>query len=150
VRKAPVAPVIVPPAPATIELASLLGKKVELFGVCGNVFKIRLIDEDKLLYLEALEDDNDGNRSALDRVILHPMQPGNTTFPDQSIGQVTVTQAGDIEGWNFVDSNLHAWLSIGTDCGDSYYPCFIFRWELPPVPKTIPHKRIKPYDPFDL
>jgi hypothetical protein len=133
---------------------SLIGKEAELFGVCDKVFKIQLVGEATPMFLEAMEDDSDGYRSSLDRVIVHPTQPASTTLPSTSIGRVTIVKSSGIDGWDFVDRNQHAWLSIGTDCSDSYYPCFIFRWELPPAPNIIPdktpRKRTKPYDPFDL
>lgn len=137
---------------------SLLDGEYDFYGVDGNCFCIGL--NGTRAVFEALEDENDGYRSyfntfrttdvgkvffrsPLARVRLrhggHSTRqppPAAKESPAQKSYRLKKT-SDDFAGWVLEDvTDGHIWLTVGTDYGDDYYPCFTFRYE-PNVSKTI-------------
>lgn len=109
-----------------IDLDTLIGPTWDFYGVDNNFFKI------DGLVLEAMEDPDDGYRSALAEVrVAKDTDKYKPTFFTQPIAQVKIREIENPEryGWELVDSSGHAWLRIGTDTSEDYYPCFLFSYE---------------------
>jgi len=109
----------------TIDLDTLIGPTWAFYGVDNNFFKI------DGLVLEAMEDPDDGYRSALAEVrIAKDTDDYKPTFFTQPVAQVKIREIENPEryGWELVDEAEHIWLQIGTDYNDHYYPSFIFSY----------------------
>lgn len=100
------------------------------YGVWDNQFKLN----DKVF--EALEDPDDGYRSYLGTIAV--VETESIFFPNP-LAAVKVVKLEDVEpignkdeptdGYAIVDVfDGHIWLKVGTEYGDSYYPCFIFQY----------------------
>lgn len=122
---------------ATVDMATLVGKTFDFHGIDGNVFVLGA--GGAVTAYEALEDDNDGYRSALDHVEV--VDASKRIYFRTPVARVRVEDMErfnpydddtehPFQGWRFVDvEDGHVWLVIGTDDYDDYYPCFTFRYE---------------------
>lgn len=134
---------------------TLLGSTYEFYGVDGKTFCIGL--NGSRVVLEAVEDPSDGYRSyfgcfrtstvghiffgqPIARVIL---RPGGLSYRSWGYcGHDVIDCICDasrrrreenFSGWVLEDVDTgHAWLTVGTDHGDDYYPCFTFRYQPDP------------------
>ena len=115
-------------------IAATEGKYVNFYGVDGNTFKIGNV------VFEALEDEKDGYRSSLDKVVVSTQN--NVIFSECPLSQVKLIKTDSsyhsfsshsFVGYALVDKQNHTWLEVGTDNYDDYYPCFIFRYLPEPV-----------------
>lgn len=100
-------------------------KTFKFYGVCDTTFKL-----DDVVW-QAIEDPQDGYRSMMEK-IGRVESISNLTFSSVPFATVQVRK-NDLNGYDLVDGAEHIWLSMGTDNGDSYYPCFVFRYS-PPQP----------------
>jgi hypothetical protein len=142
-------------------LVSLMGGTYDFYGVDGDSFCIGL--NGARMVLEAVEDPSDGYRSyfgcfrttnvgkiffgsPISRVVLREGGKSSRTYcycydDTAREGQTCSThleeQKRNFTGWVLEDEETgHAWLTVGTDFGDSYYPCFTFNYQ-PDTSKTI-------------
>lgn len=129
-------------------LKSLLGQVYDFYGVDGDSFCIGV--NGARFVLEALEDPDDGYRSYFKCFVTKKV--GKVFFknpiakvkfseggrssrigPDvtgMSKSEKEFEEARHFTGWVLKDVVTgHTWLTIGTDYGDDYYPCFTFRYE---------------------
>ena len=136
---------------------SLLDGEYDFYGVDGNCFCIGL--NGTRAVFEALVDENDDRsyfdsfrtsdvgkvffRSPLARVRLRrggfstrlPL-PEETETTAQKMYRLKKS-SDDFFGWILEDvDDGHIWLTVGTDYGEDYYPCFTFRYE-PNANRTI-------------
>ena len=127
-------------------LTTMLGHEYDFYGVDDTTFCIGT--GDVRLFLEAVEDDSvDEYRSFFDKFAI--VEPRGVFFRE-SIARVVLKAGGvstrstsgsehDFSGWVLVDSTTgHTWLTIGTDYGEDYYPCFTFRY----TPDTNVHVEV--------
>lgn len=108
-----------------IDLDTLIGPTWAFYGVDNNFFKI------DGLVLEAMEDPDDGYRSALAEVrVAKDIEEYKPTFFNQPVAQIKIREIDNPErnGWEFVDESGHTWLQVGTDYNDHYYPYFVFSY----------------------
>ncbi len=121
-----------------MNIDDMIGNTYDLYGADGNCF--RLGDSDGAVRtFEAMEDENDGYRSSLDclRDVTAPDELAKLVFSAVPMAQATGRKAtkqpggyGDTEDdiVELVDTDGHAWLSVGTDNIGDYYPGFVFTW----------------------
>lgn len=104
----------------------LIGSEVDFYGVDCLRFRINGVT------YEAIEDPDDGYRSALREIRIADEQPGGIFF-NRPVTKLTIidSEDGSFSGYEF-KSPGHVWLQIGTDYRDDYYPCFVFSY-LPPA-----------------
>lgn len=136
-------------------LKSLLGGTYDFYGIDDNSFCIG-VGETRMV-LEAVEDPNDGYRSyfgcfrtstvnkvffrePIARVILEEGGLSSRTYwskrwnddgTENSPSEEDLrVMRSNFNGWILRDAETsHVWLTVGTDHGDDYYPCFTFRYE---------------------
>ena len=98
-------------------------EEFDFYGVCNNEFKLG-----DTVY-EAVEDPDDGYRSYLGSIEVKNSDGIFFGMPLARVKAVAVSDHRDLDGWEFVDvTDGHVWLRVGTDCGDSYYPYFVFEY----------------------
>ena len=116
----------------SVDMKELVGQVFKFYGVGGlNEFKLG-----PTVY-EAMEDENDGYRSALEDVVV-VVAPTNH-YPKERIALVRVEEADDVRGIRLVDvCTGHIWLTVGTDDYEDWYPCFVFRYE-PDPSRVVPN-----------
>ena len=129
-------------------LTSMLDGVYDFYGVDDTSFCIGV--NGARMVLEALEDPDDGYRSyfgcfrtsEVGKVFFgRPIarvkwQEGGKSFrkmfmDDDDAGGCADLDAKDesFTGWVLKDVDTgHVWLTVGTDYGDDYYPCFTFRY----------------------
>lgn len=99
----------------------VIGETYSLYGVHDRCFKLGNT------VFEAIEDPDDGYRSYLKSVeIVDKEIKDKLVFSNKPFVNVTLVDATEICGINFIDESEHCWLSIGTDVSDSYYPFLYF------------------------
>ena len=98
-----------------IKFEDLVGKSGILCAVDGFMFRIGD------LTFEALEDENDGYRSALGEFRL--VQNIRPMFREK------VTISADYAYFYLTNEIGKVVLTVGTDDYQDYYPCFVFNWE---------------------
>lgn len=106
----------------------------DLYGVCNNTIKIGCQKCGQILFVEILEDPNDGYRSMLGEVKVTKKSDG--IFVDKPIDTVyfdefkySSTHESPFEGYRILGTeNKYTWLLFGTENYDDYYPCFVFNW----------------------
>lgn len=124
---------------------SLINCEFEFYGVDGNCFCIGV--NGTRMVLEAVEDPSDGYRSYFS--CFRTEEVGRIFFRSP-IARVKLLAGGlstrthsepvsaaelheaqqEFSGWVLKDVVTgHTWLTVGTDYGDDYYPCFTFRYE---------------------
>lgn len=116
-----------------MNLSDLVGKTFELYGVDGNCFRVKPIAGEPV-WIEAVEDPNDGYRSCLQelRVIHGGAASTGMVTPRFPVAAVTgrVQSEGEYHSdiVELVDSDGHVWLAVGTNNTDDYYPWFVFTY----------------------
>ena len=121
------------------EYMKLIGCEFDFHGAQGSI--VRLND----IVYEFLEDPDDGYRSHLGAVRITPASQHTGFFPNP-VAKVILVSTDDQDSWPedwtppptepyhdgpfsgffLVDSDdYHIWAQIGTEYGDSYYPCFV-------------------------
>lgn len=125
---------------------SFLEKEFDFYGVDNCCFCIG--NNGARVVLEATEDSADDYRSYFDCFLVSELNKNFFSHPIAKVkivmgGESTRTYTGDIadaehakrkrlenfSGWTLVDVLTgHVWLTIGTDHGEDYYPCFVFRY----------------------
>lgn len=110
----------------TVDPVALTGRKLDLYGVDGNVFCVG-IDGAKEAY-EVVEDESDGYRSSMER--LQKVATGDKAFSPLAIAAVTLQPAEGTEDfdWKMVGEDGYVWLEFGTANADDYYPSFVFNF----------------------
>ena len=113
-----------PPAPVSIDLDSLIAKgatyMLHAVDTATNMFKLGN------LVLEAVENPDDGYRSSLRDVVVHPSKTLKANIPPV---EVFVRQSSGLtDGHEIVSKDGYVLLEIGTNHTDSYYPCFVFSY----------------------
>ena len=124
------------------EYMTLVGCEFDFHGSQENM--VRLND----IVYEFLEDPDDGYRSHLGAVRITPATQHTGFFP-KPIARVILISTDNEESWPdewtpppqsayhdgpfngffLIDADdYHIWAQIGTEYGDSYYPCFITRY----------------------
>jgi hypothetical protein len=143
-------------------LKTLLGGSYDFYGVDNNAFCIGV--GGARVVLEAVEDPSDGYRSyfgcfrtssvdkiffrePIARVLLEEGGLSNRTYfsnrwnddgtenppSDEDLREMS----SNFNGWVLRDTETgHVWLTVGTDHGDDYYPCFTFSYEPDPSRKV--------------
>lgn len=134
----------------------LIGGTYDFYGVDGNCFCIGV--NGTRVALEAVEDESDGYRSyfgcfrtstvgkiffgqPIARVQLRNGGLSSRTYAydenrwDSDGNELPPSPAvfsrmrENFTGWELTDPDTgHVWLTVGTDHGDDYYPCFTFRY----------------------
>jgi len=137
---------------------TLVGCEFDLYGVDGNCFCIG--NGASRMVLEAMEDPGDGYRSYFG--CFRVTDVGKIFFRSP-VARVKLVDGGlaekchfydsladlseekiaemkrDFTGWSLVDvASGHAWLTVGTDYSDGYYPCFTFRYQPDPTKLVSP------------
>ena len=135
--------------------ATFVDNEYDFYGVDCNRFCIG--SGGSRLILEAREDEADGYRSYFDTFVVSHDRV--SVFHTQPLARVRLKMGGlssripkrlhedeeetlrrmrdEFTGWVLIDVDTeHVWLTVGTDFGDDYYPCFTFRYE-PDPRKTI-------------
>lgn len=133
-------------------LDTLLGGTYEFYGVDGHSFCIGV--NGARMVLEAVEDPGDGYRSYFgcfktsevgkiffrEPIALVRFKTGGLSTrcdwmwareSEEEISEEVSTQKSReaFSGWVLEDAQYsHTWLTIGTDYGEDYYPCFTFRY----------------------
>lgn len=126
-------------------LASLLGSEYEFYGVDNNCFCIG--KNGTRMVLEAVENPSDGYRSyfgcfktsSVNKIFFREslaivrFKEGGVSERERSWGDSTEdlrdARSHQFSGWILEDVKTgHAWLTVGTDYTDDYYPCFTFRY----------------------
>lgn len=119
------------------------GKEIDLDFLCDQQFQLFLPKENSCLnnffklndrIFQVLEDEEDGYRSRMDKVIeLNTSLDGFSEKPitielrKNQINQTNKFSDGDFEGYVLVDVRTdHIWLRFGTDNCRDYYPYFTF------------------------
>jgi hypothetical protein len=104
-------------------------KTYTFYGICGNQFKLN----DTIF--EAIEDPNDGYRSCLETI---KVANSDGIFSRNALAIVKIEEVEDggedssFSGYILVDIDTeHRWLFVGTDSSDSYYPYFVFQYDIP-------------------
>jgi hypothetical protein len=106
-----------------MKFEDMVGMKFDFYGVCNNEFKLG----DTVF--EALENPSDGYRSYLGSVEVRESDGLFFRSPLARVRVEAVTATCSDEGWSLVDvEDGHEWLFVGTNYGDEYYPCFVFRY----------------------
>jgi hypothetical protein len=123
----------------------LRAEVLDFYGVDGNAFCIGI--GDAKVVLEAIEDESDGYRSyfgcfavkydshiffsqPIARVAMRPGGTSSRTYYSKNTDPGTLELEQNFSGWVLKDvRDGHVWLTVGTDFGDDYYPCFTFRYE---------------------
>ena len=121
------------------EYMKLIGCEFDFHGALDNL--VRLND----IVYEFLEDPDDGYRSHLGAVRITPASDHTGFFPNP-VARVVLISTDHKESWPdewtpppmdeyhdapfqgfyFIDADdYHVWCQIGTEYGDSYYPCFV-------------------------
>lgn len=94
------------------------------YGVAGNFF--RLND----MVFEAVEDPDDGYRSALDTIRV--ANSDNLIFLKLPLAEVKICEASatqTFDGYEIFDVETnHIWLTVGTQDANDYYPMFTFNY----------------------
>ena len=121
-----------------IDPNNLRTREYDFHGAQSNCFKI------DSMVLECLENPDDGYRSHMDMLIIHPEQQMSGFFDtpiarvrfevfakdEMSVTAFVQPSWGDydeVEGWKVVDINDgHTWLELGTKNYKDYYPMFWF------------------------
>jgi hypothetical protein len=104
------------------DLSNLIGLPVNLY----HTTLLNTIQLNDLLF-EAIEDESDGYRSAMDRVNVST----STNPHPELLGVVNVKEVDDgyFKGFEIVDTHdNHVWAKFGTDNYDDWYPCFTFEF----------------------
>ena len=103
-----------------------------LLGTKANLYYLNELNRFQLgtVVFEALEDENDGYRTLLDKVqIVEENAPTIHRLAEVVIRDALNKEYQDITGWSLVDTNDgHVWLTFGTDHLDDYYPAFRFEY----------------------
>lgn len=122
------------PEPETIDFDSLIGQTAKLH-LCvhqsPNCFQLGSV------VFEAVEDENDGYRSMMDKVVIK--QKDARVAENTVLATVLIRKAPgdyntyggdhDFAGYDLLDcSNGHVWLTFGTSHASDYYPSFTFNW----------------------
>jgi len=133
-----------------VDLSSLVGQTFELYGVDAGFFCIANAAMGKVV-LEAVEDQEDGYRSSLEklRLVTDPMELAKHVFFERPVAIATAVwhnPGGDAEDPKhpspeelvaFNDQDGHAWLLVGTDYSDGYYPTYECTWRPKPCPGCL-------------
>lgn len=129
---------------------TLVNCEFDFYGVDGNCFCIGV--NGARMVLEAVEDPSDGYRSyfscfrteevgkiffraPIARVKLLAGGLSTRTYSDrcadEPVSGAELHEAQqNFSGWILKDvATGHTWLTVGTDYGDDYYPCFTFRYQ---------------------
>ena len=127
---------------------SLLGGEYDFYGVDNTCFCIGV--DGVRMALEATEDPDDGYRSYFRSFQVSSV---GKIFFGTPIARVRLIKGGEsrylykpatkearmgkFSGWVLQDvESGHTWLTVGTDHGDDYYPCFTFDYT-PDPSKTV-------------
>jgi hypothetical protein len=127
---------------------SLVGHIYDFYGVDQNCFCIGV--GGSRIAFEAVEDESDGYRSYFDSFKVSEI---GKIFFRTPIAKISLREGGcstrrrysgdtdeyskrelenSFNGWVLEDVETgHIWLTMGTDFGEDYYPCFTFRYEVP-------------------
>ena len=121
------------------EYMKLIGCEFDFHGAQGSL--VRLND----IVYDFLEDPDDGYRSHLGAVRITPASEHTGFFPNPVARVILVStdnkeswpdewtpppedpyHDGPFSGFYLIDADdYHVWCQIGTEYGDSYYPCFV-------------------------
>lgn len=113
----------------TIDFSELVGEKASLY-YCNYPNRFQL---GKIIF-EVMEDESDGYRSYLDKVVIVDNDAPLGTLIDK----VTIRSSTEIdEGYDLVSDDEFVWLTFGTDNTDDYYPYFVFRTNVRPTISDI-------------
>ena len=124
-----------------MNLSDFEDKRADLYGADGNRFRVAFPGEPPRTF-EAIEDEQDGYRSSLDR--LDEGEKPDDVFPAMPVASVVgrhrdktehsgcSTNSADV--LELVDDDGHVWLEVGTEDVDDYYPGFLFTFH-PKAPR---------------
>lgn len=79
---------------------------------------------------------SEGGRSRKIRCFCNGNDPYNPLLEDRPCKYHTEEQQRNFSGWVLKDVDSgHEWLTVGTDYGEDYYPCFVFYYQPDPSKK---------------